>query len=263
VSETIQIEREVSRAVIRLCRPEVHNAFDDRMIRDLTAAMKSLSVPPLPRVVIVRSEGASFSAGADMEWMRRMKDYSAEENERDAREMATMFQALRACPCPVIARVQGAAIGGGTGLVAACDIAVASANAVFAFSEVRLGLIPAVISPLVIERIGVTAAKRYMLTGLRFDATEAQRIGLVAEVVEDEAALDERVEAIAAAVEASGPAAVTACKLLIEDVAQRPPEELFDETARRIAALRVSPEGQEGLDAFLEKRRPNWRSATQ
>lgn len=243
---------------ITLSRPEIHNAFDDRLIRELRDAFDGLRPRTDLRVAVLRGAGKSFSAGADIEWMRRTKDYSQSENEADAREMAMMFRAIRECPLPTIARVHGAAIGGGAGLVATCDIAIASTRAVFSFSEVRLGLIPAVISPLVIERIGVTAARRFMLTGTRFEARTAAEIGLVAEVVEDQAQLDERVNATVQELLKCGPGAIAACKELISYVACRPPADVVDEVARRIATLRVSPEGQMGLSSFLEKRLPAW-----
>ena len=256
--ESIELVEAPPVVTIKLSRPEIHNAFDDRMIGELADAFGALRERGDVRVVVLRGAGKSFSAGADIDWMRRTKDYSQEANERDARAMAAMFRAIRECPLPTVARVQGAAIGGGTGLVAACDIAIAAQRAVFAFSEARLGLIPAVISPLVIERIGVTAARRFMLTGARFDARTAAEISLIAEVVEDEAQLDERVDATVQALLKCGPAAVAACKELICAVAHRPPEEVIDDVSRRIAVLRVSDEGQEGLSAFLEKRSPNW-----
>jgi methylglutaconyl-CoA hydratase len=258
MSDTIQIEHAGARTIVRLNRPDVHNAFDDRMIAELTQAFRQLADNTDARAVVLCGEGKSFSAGADMNWMRRMKDYSQADNERDAAAMADMFRAMRGCPLPIIARVHGAAIGGGAGLVAATDIAIATTSATFALSEVRVGMIPAVISPLVIERIGVTAARRYMLTGARFDGAAAQRIGLVAELVDSEAELDERIDGLVSTLEKCGPVAVAACKKLINDVAQRPADDLFDETVRRIAALRVSDEGQEGFTAFLEKRAPNW-----
>jgi methylglutaconyl-CoA hydratase len=243
---------------ITLNRPELHNAFDDEMIGALGDAFDELGQDEDVRVLVLAGAGKSFSAGADMHWMRRKKDYTTDENEDDAGELAALLKTIRDCPKPTLARVHGAAIGGGTGLVAACDIAVAVGRAVFAFSEVRLGLIPAVISPFVIERIGVTAARRYMLAADRFDAETAARIGLIAEVVEDEAALDERITELTEALLAGGPEALAACKELIADVAHTPLEDMLDDVARRIAELRVSEEGQEGLTAFLEKRTPNW-----
>jgi methylglutaconyl-CoA hydratase len=259
MSDTLLARVDGGVLTITLNRPDVHNAFDDALIADLTAAFAAAGKNTGIRAVVLAGAGKSFSAGADVHWMRRMKDYSQAENEADALALAQLLWAIRTCPKPTIARVHGAAIGGGTGLVAACDIAVAVADAVFGFSEVRLGLIPAVISPFVIERIDVTAARRYMLTGDRFDGAVAAQIGLVAETAPDVATLDERITGLAASIAESGPAAVAACKRLIADVATRPPGELLDETARRIAAIRVSAEGQEGLAAFLEKRPPSWR----
>lgn len=261
MSKYVEVDIEAHVGTVRLARPEVHNAFDDQMISDLAASFVALGRREDVRVVVLRGQGKSFSAGADLNWMQRMVDYSEKENQADAEALADMLLGIRHCPKPVIACVHGAAIGGGTGLVAAADIALAAPAARFAFSEVRLGLIPAVISPFVIERIGLTAARRYMLTAERFDAEEALRIGLIAELCVDEAALNRRTEAYCACFAENGPAAVAACKKLLNDVGATRPEDVSGETSRRIAALRVSSEGQEGLQAFLEKRKPSWSQA--
>jgi methylglutaconyl-CoA hydratase len=245
-------------ATIRMNRPDVHNAFDDVLIAALTAELRRLEQLPEARVIVLAANGKSFSAGADLNWMRRMAKYSREENLRDAMALAGLMRTLDGMKKPTIARVQGAAFGGGVGLVACCDIAIASTEATFSLSEVRLGLIPSVISPYVIAAIGERAARRYFLTAERFEAAEARRIGLVHDVVE-RAALDETVATIAGQLLKGGPQALAAAKKLISDVSRRPMDDaLSAETARRIAAIRVESEGQEGLAAFFEKRPPAW-----
>ncbi len=251
----IQDDRGV--ATVTLTRPGVHNAFDDALIARLTETFTALGRNPAVRIVVLEAEGKSFSAGADINWMRRMAGYSRDDNVADAKALAAMLEAIDRCPCPVVALVQGAAYGGGVGLVAACDIAIGSANATFALSEVKLGILPAVISPYVLAAIGPRAARRYMLTGERFDAEEAHRIGLLHDVVGRE----ELTGAGALMVDsllAAGPGAQTAVKDLLRAVSFRDPASVMDETASRIATIRASDEGQEGLAAFLEKRQPAW-----
>ncbi|MEL7028126.1 MAG: enoyl-CoA hydratase-related protein [Pseudomonadota bacterium] len=252
-----------ARGVVRLtlARPELRNAFDDGLIARLTETFAELAGDDAVRCVVLTGEGKAFSAGADMTWMRRMASYTEEENAADSRRLAEMMHALDALPHPTLALVNGPAMGGGVGLVACCDIAIAAEEAFFALSEVRLGLIPAVISPFVVNAIGVRAARRCFLTGERFDAELAADFGLVHEVVPLED-LDEAAETVIGALLASGPNAVRHSKQLIRDVADETDRAmLIAETARRIAALRVSPEGQEGLGAFLEKRAPAWAPA--
>jgi methylglutaconyl-CoA hydratase len=247
------------RVTIRLARAERHNAFDDVLIADLTAAFEQAAADPAVRVVVLASSGQSFSAGADLAWMKRMATYSEEENYRDASALARLLQVIDGCPKPVVALVQGPAYGGGVGLIAACDIAIAADGATFALTEVKLGLIPAVISPYVIAAIGQRASRRYFLSAERFSAVEAHRLGLVHEVVPpgDLAAAGERV--LAALIEC-GPSAQTAAKELIRAVAYRvADDEVAASTAQRIAAIRASAEGREGIAAFLEKRKPCWR----
>jgi methylglutaconyl-CoA hydratase len=247
-------------ATVTLNRPELHNAFDDRLIHELTHALEKIGRDPAVRVVVLRGAGKSFSAGADLNWMKRMASYTEADNMRDAVAMANLMHTLAALPRPTIARVQGAALGGGVGLVACCDIAIAAEEAVFSLSEVRLGLIPSVISPYVMRAIGRRAAHRYFLTAERFSAADALRIGLVHEVAAS-SELDRRVSAVIAELMKGGPHALAAAKQLISDVAQaRLDDALVAETARRIAAIRVSPEGREGIAAFLEKRKPGWMS---
>jgi methylglutaconyl-CoA hydratase len=232
---------------ITLDRPDRRNAFDAELITELTEAFSDVGDA---RAVVLAGEGESFSAGADVEWMRSSIDLSYEENVQDARRLRQMLETIDSCPAPVVARVQGHALGGGCGLVAVSDIAVAAGDAAFAFSEVKLGIIPAVISPFALAKIGANAARRYFVTGERFDAETALRIGLVQEVADR---LDEAVEAIVKEILSAGPDATRAAKRLVLER----PDGLA--TERRIAERRTSPEGQEGLRAFLEKRDPAWR----
>ncbi|HEX4986933.1 MAG TPA: enoyl-CoA hydratase/isomerase family protein [Burkholderiales bacterium] len=258
---TFQTEVAGGIATLRMNRPDVHNAFDDALIAGLTGELRRLDALPGVRAVVLAANGKSFSAGADLNWMRRMAKYSREENLRDAAALAALMRALDGMGKPTIARVQGAAYGGGVGLVACCDIAIASTEAAFSLSEVRLGLIPSVISPYVIAAMGERQARRYFLTAERFDAAEARRIGLVHEVVEP-SALDDAVATMAGHLLKGGPRAIAAAKKLVADVGRRPMDDaLAAETARRIAAIRVEPEGQEGLAAFLDKRKPGWSQA--
>ncbi|RME39565.1 MAG: enoyl-CoA hydratase/isomerase family protein, partial [Planctomycetota bacterium] len=210
------------------------------------------------RAVVLAGTGKSFCAGADVNWMKRMVDYTFEENVQDARTMSRMLRAIRECPRPVIARVHGAAIGGGVGLVAACDLAAAREGAVFSLSEAKLGIAPAVISPFVLEKIGPGQARRLALTAERFDAVEAKRIGLIHEVAPDEAGLDAWIERAVRHIRSNGPKALSACKRLLSRVAGTDWDEVEAYTTRCIAELRASPEGQEGLRSFLEKRKPDW-----
>lgn len=245
-------------ATVTLCDAQKHNAFDDNMIAALHETFTSLAGNTSVRAVVLAALGKSFSAGADLNWMKRMAGYDYAHNEADARALADMLQALYSLPQPTIARVQGAAFGGGVGLVSCCDIAVASSTASFCLSEVKLGLIPATISPYVITAMGERAAKRYFMTAERFDATTAQKLGLVSEVVSADA-LDATIESLCQAICANGPNAVAAAKKLAQDIAgEAINESMLADTSARIAAIRVSPEGQEGLGAFLNKRTPNW-----
>lgn len=246
-------------AVVTLNRPEVHNAFDDVLVRELAVTLSEIDADRQVRAVVLAANGKSFSAGADLRWMRRAAGYSESENTADARALAELLRTLDRLSKPTIARVQGAAYGGGVGLVACCDMAIASRDASFCLSEVRLGLIPAVISPYVIAAIGERRARRYFLSAERFDAAEAFRIGLVHDIVEADA-LDEVVDDLLAHLLAGGPQALAATKELIAAVAGQPRDAaLLEDTAQRIGAIRTSPEGREGMSAFLEKRLPAWR----
>lgn len=245
-------------AILTLNRPLIHNAIDDQLIFELMNAMRDLENKAHVRAVMLTASGASFCAGADLQWMRRMSTASQDENLRDAEQLAGVVRRLNIFPKPTIALVQGAAYGGGVGLLAACDIAIASEGATFSLSEVKLGLIPSVISPYVIAAMGARAARRYFLTGERFSAADALRLGLVHEVVPGDQ-LTRAADRVTAALLEGGPRAHIEAKKLIFDVAGKPIEPaLIDDTAKRIAALRASPEGREGVAAFLDKRKPNW-----
>jgi methylglutaconyl-CoA hydratase len=249
-------------AIITIDRPEVHNAFNEVVIDELTEAFNAAGEDSNVRVVVLASTGPSFSAGADMHWMSRMVDYSMDENVVDAKAMATMLRAIRECPRATIARVHGPTFGGGVGLTAACDIAVAVRSAVFALTEVKLGILPAVISPYVQEKIGAGALRRYALTAERFDAAEARRLGLINEVVEDESEIDERIAFFVKLLLKVGPEAVGHCKRVLREIQPVNWEDATEITTKRIAERRISDEGQEGLRAFLEKRKPAWDPAS-
>jgi methylglutaconyl-CoA hydratase len=260
MSDLLRLERDGTHARVVLTRPEVRNAFNAALIEELRTTFEELAAEPPQqlRSVVLAGEGRSFCAGADVEWMRAAIGLPVDRNERDAAAMQAMFTAIDACPVPVIARVHGAALGGGMGLCAVSDVVVATADAIFGFTETRLGIIPAVISTFVLPKIGESHARALFATGQRFDATRALRIGLVHEVLADEAALDERIAALVADLDAAGPEAARAAKALVRDLRDRPAEDARAETVRRIARQRTSAEGQEGLTAFVEKRRPRW-----
>ena len=246
-------------AVVTLNRPDKHNAFDDSLIADLTETFKALDSNSAVRVIVLSAAGKSFSAGADLNWMKRMATYSEEENFRDASALAGLMRTLHGLSKPTIARVQGPAYGGGVGLIACCDMAVGTHDAAFALSEVRIGLIPAAISPYVIAAIGERAAHRYFLTGERFDAAEGYRLGLLTELMPTEDAMDDKLEELAGAILLSSPSAIAEAKQLVAAVANKPIDgRLSTDTAQRIARVRVSAEGREGVSAFLEKRKPTW-----
>jgi methylglutaconyl-CoA hydratase len=244
----LRIERDGPVLRVTLARPERRNAFDAALIAELTEAFSDVRDA---RVVVLAGDGPSFCAGADVDWQRAAIDLSYDENVEDAMRLYAMLEAIEGCPAPVVARVQGYALGGGAGLAACCDVAIAGEDAVFGFSEVKLGIIPAVISPFVLPRVGSGAARRYFLTGERFDAEVALRIGLVHEVASD---LDAAVDRIVAELLTSSPQAVREAKQLVRTA----PTGV--DTAHIAARLRTSPEGQDGLRAFLERRKPSWTS---
>jgi methylglutaconyl-CoA hydratase len=241
------IERDGDVLRVTLARPEQRNAFDAALIAELAAAFVDVG---RARAVVLAGDGPSFCAGADVEWMRSSVDLSYDENVADAMALRRMLEAIDGCPAPVVARVQGHALGGGVGLVACADIAVAAEDAAFGFSEAKLGIVPAVISPFALAKIGPSAARRYFVTGERFDAATALRIGLVHEVAAD---LDGAVDRVLGELRTAGPRAARAAKRLVLDAPLDGPE-----SARRIAERRTSDEGQEGLRAFLERRKPSW-----
>lgn len=245
-------------ATVTLNRPEKHNAFDDQLIIELTDLFQQIAETPAVRVMILASNGKSFCAGADLNWMQRMASYNYAENLADANKLALMLHTLNTLPLATIARVQGAAYGGAVGLIACCDMAVATKMSQFCLSEVKLGLVPATISPYVVEAIGARAARRYFNTAELFNAQQACRLGLINESVSEEE-LDDCVNGLVQAVLKNGPTAIATAKKLITKVANCPIEQkLIDMTSQTIATIRVSKEGQEGLNAFLQKRRPNW-----
>ena len=247
-------------ATLTLNRPAVHNAFDDALIAELTASLRRVAADTAVRVVVLTGSGQSFSAGGDLNWMRRMAQYSDAENRADAMALAGLLRTLDELAKPTVARVNGAAFAGGLGLVSCCDIAVAAEEAVFSLSEARLGLVPATIGPYVVAAIGPRAARRYFLTAERFSASEAQRIGLVHEVA-PRAALDAAVDKIVATLLEAAPGAQARAKRLIAEVESRPlSDTTMALTAQVIADARASAEGREGLAAFFDKRKPSWRA---
>jgi len=247
-------------ATVWMNRPERHNAFDETLIAELQNVFSALDDDAATRVIVLAGRGKSFSAGADLNWMRRAAAYGLEENLRDARALAAMLRTIDRTKKPTIARVHGAALGGGTGLACACNIAIASTDASFATTEVKFGIVPATIGPYVVRAIGERMASRYFLTAERFDAHEARRIGMVHEVCAPEA-LDERVRSVTQSLLAGGPNAQAAAKLLLRTITHRTIDDaLIEDTARCIAELRATPEAKEGVGAFLDKRDPGWRS---
>jgi methylglutaconyl-CoA hydratase len=257
--QSIMTEVDGSVGILTLNKPKRHNAFDEQLIAEITVGLQELESDERVRAVVLSSTGKSFCAGADLGWMKRAADYTPEENLRDANRLAELMTTLNELAKPTIARVQGAAYGGGVGLIAACDIAVGTYDALFTLSEVKLGIVPAVISPYVLAAIGERYSRRYMLTAERFSAAEAYRIGLLHELVPGEEQLDEAIAEILESLLANGPHAQAECKELIRVVAGQPIDaQTIDETAQRITRVRASPEGREGLAAFLEKRAPNW-----
>jgi methylglutaconyl-CoA hydratase len=256
---TIQRDGLVTRLVLE--RPEVRNAFNDELLAQLSDAARELTRSRAARVVVLEGAGPVFCAGADLNWMSRMVAYSREENVMDASRLALVFQALDTLPMPLIARVQGAALGGGAGLAAVADIVVAADDAVFGFTEVKLGILPAVISPYVIRKIGPSAARELFLTGARFSAVRAREIGLVQHVVAPDR-IDDRVRQLIGELLTSGPGAMAVTKELIRQVTGSRPDDVIGLTSETIARQRVSEEGQEGMRAFLEKRKPLWHPSS-
>ena len=256
----LQIEKKDGVARVTLDRPDVRNAFDDALIARLTEAFEQIGADASVRAVVLAGNGPAFCAGADLNWMKRMAGYGYEQNLADAQALADMLAALDRLPKPTLARVHGPAFAGGTGLVAACDIAVGAPEAKFCFSEAKLGLSPATISPHVMRAIGERAARRYFLTAEVFDAAEAEKIGLLSVLVSSRE-LDSFIDGLLKHLLAGGPVAMGKIKELVRAVANRPVDDaLARDTAKRIAEIRVSPEGREGIASFLEKRKPGWCS---
>jgi len=258
MTQSLTIERRGAVAQVWLDRPEVRNAFNDQVIGELTDTFRLLGADDTLRAIVLGGRGKAFCAGADLTWMRAMADYTWEQNRADAQRLADMLYTLYSCPLPVVGRIHGDCYAGGVGLAAVCDVLVATARANFCLSEARLGLLPATIGPYVVRALGEQAARRYFITAERFDALCAQQLGFVHEVCIEEA-LDAKVDEVIALIVANGPAAVKACKRLVKDVAGVPiTEALRAETARRIADVRASEEGREGVQSFLNRRAPTW-----
>lgn len=245
---------------VQINRPEVHNAFDDVLISEAIELFENEAAFESIRAVVLSGSGPNFCAGADLNWMSRMVDWSREQNAEDSARLARMFALIDRCPVPVIGRIQGAAIGGGVGLVAVCDIAIATSDAKFGLSEVKLGILPAVISPYVIGKIGASHARALFMSGERFGADRALRIGLIHEIVDSEQALDGQVDRALSLIRSSGPEAVRACKALVAFVASHDLDTAIPYTVDAIAGRRISPEGQDGMRAFLRKEKAPWVS---
>ena len=260
MSRSVTLTMNAGVATVTLSQPEVRNAFSDEVIADITAAFETVAQHTEVRAVVLAADGPAFCAGANLNWMRRMADYSREENVADAGKLAQMLHTIYTCPQPTIARVQGDVFAGGMGLVAACDMAVSVDTAQFCLSEVKIGLIPATIAPYVLRAMGARAGHRYFLTAERFSAAEAHRIGLVHEVVGADD-LDNAVDSLLKHLLQAGPGAMKACKRLVLDTAEREiSSALIQQTVEGIADIRASAEGKEGVQAFLGKRKPGWLS---
>lgn len=258
--ETLDVVREGPVLHVRLNRPDVRNAFNGKVVEELGLVFREADLDADARVVVLSGNGKSFSAGADLAWMQEQAELPTEQNERSAERMARMFLAIARCRKPVIGRIHGHALGGGTGLTASVDMAFCTQDCQFGLTEVKLGIVPAVISPFVMQKIGKGRARTLFLTGERFDGNEAQRIGLVHKAFADEKALDAEVQRTIGELLAAGPMAVASAKELIRSVGALSLEEAIPVTAKWIAALRATPEAREGMGAFLGKRKPNWMS---
>lgn len=264
MSDTINTQFNHGIATITLARPELCNAFDDTLIAELTATLAALGQNASLRAVVLTAEGSTFSAGADSSWMHHSTQFDQHRNFEDALKLARLMQTLERLPVPTIARIQGPAFGAGVGLIACCDLAVATSDAWFRINEVRLGLIPAVIGPYIISKIGISAARRYMLTAERFSSHTARQMGLLHEVSENTAGMDKQVEAWISELLQNSPHALTAAKRLITSVVHRPIDDaMISDTAHRIAHIRTHEEALEGVAAYLAKRAPSWHSSTQ
>ena len=255
--EAIEIHKEKDVATVYLNRSEVHNAMNEQLMKELTACFKELSIDEKIRIIILTGKGKSFCAGADLNWMKSMAKYSKEENIKDSRLLLGLYESIYTCPKPVIGRVNGHAFGGGLGLFAVCDITIAIPDCKFAFSEVKLGIIPAVISTYIVRRTGLSIMRRLFITGERFDSEYAKEVGLIDYVVpEDE--FDEKVQKYVELLRSSGPEAIAEVKKLVDACEKMDREKYKEHTVKKISELRVSEEGQEGINAFLEKRKSKW-----
>lgn len=253
----VEIKDKVARIILN--RPEVHNALSPEMINELTEVFSKFQTDKSVRVIILCGEGKSFCAGADLNYMKSMINASYEENLEDADKLGKMFKTIYDTSIPVIAKVQGSAFGGGIGLISVCDIGLSVNEAKFSLSEAKIGLVPGVISPFVIRKVGFSNASRYFITSERFDANQAKEIGLISEVINDVSKLDEKIEEITETIINNGPQAVSECKKLIRDVIDKNIEEALESSKKYIAGCRISKEGQEGMKAFFEKRTPSWQ----
>ena len=255
--ETIEIQKEKDVAIVYLNRPEVHNAMNEQLMKELTTCFKELNRDNNIRIIVLTGKGKSFCAGADLNWMMSMAKYSKEDNIKDSRLLLDLFESIYSCQKPVIGRVNGHAFGGGIGLFAVCDITIAVSDCKFAFSEVKLGIIPAVISTYIVRRIGSSNMKRLFITGERFDSEYAKEIGLIDYVVPGEE-LDKKVQYYVEVLRSSGSNAITEVKKLVDACEKMDVDKYKEHTVKKIAELRVSEEGQEGINAFLEKRKSKW-----
>ncbi len=254
---TLKFEKKGNIAHITFNRSEIHNAIDSTVITEVSEIFGTISKDGSVRAIVLTGAGKSFCAGADLNWMKSFKDQGYDSNLKESLALADMFHQINTCPLPVIGRINGAAYGGGAGFVAVCDIAIAAKSAAFSFSEVKIGLAPAVISPFVIRKIGEAKAREYFITGARISAEKALQAGLINHAVDDDQ-LDKAVEKTIESILTSGPKAVATAKKIINEVSSMPSEKILQYTADAIARLRVSDEGQEGISAFLEKRKPKW-----
>jgi len=255
--ETIEIHKEKDVTTVYLNRPEVHNAMNEKLMKELTTCFKELSRDDNTRIIILTGRGKSFCAGADLNWMKSMAKYSKEENIEDSRLLLNLYETIYTCPKPVIGRINGHAFGGGLGLFAVCDIAIAIPNCKFAFSEVKLGIIPSVISTYIVRRIGLSNMRRLFITGERFNSEYAKEVGLIDYVVPEEK-FDERIQRYVELLRSSGPKAMEEVKKLVDACEKMDVEKYKEHTVKKIAELRISKEGQEGINAFLEKRKTKW-----
>ncbi len=254
---TLKFEKKDNIANIIFNRPEIHNAFNSTVINEMSEVFKQIATDDALRAVVITGSGKSFCAGADLNWMKAVKEQGYERNLNESNSLADLFYQIYTCKIPVIGKINGAAIGGGTGFVALCDIAISAKSAVFSFSEVKIGLVPACIGPYVIKKMGEGKARELFITGERMTAERAMQVGLVNKIVDDDK-LDNAVNELLESIKSSGPNAIAMAKKLINEVPGMSPEEFRPYTAEMIARLRVSEEGQEGMDAFLNKRKPKW-----